>query len=150
MKTLFEPAVVEEVKTRIGNVRPDSIRQWGKMNVAQAVAHCANSLEMAVGDLRPPRVLIGWIFGPLIRRLALGNDRQMERNSPTAPALFITDERDLDVERERLIALIERFTAGGAAQCTTHPHAFFGRLTPEQWAELMYKHLDHHLRQFSA
>lgn len=150
MKTLFEPAVVEEVKTRIGNVRPDSVRQWGKMNVAQAVAHCANSLEMAVGDLRPPRVLIGRIFGPLIRRLALGNDRPMERNSPTAPALFITDERDLDVERERLIALIERFSAGGAAQCTTHPHAFFGRLTPEQWAELMYKHLDHHLRQFSA
>jgi len=150
MKTLFEPAVVEEVKTRIGNVRPDSIRQWGKMNVAQAVAHCANSLEMAVGDLRPPRVLIGRIVGPLIRRLALGNDRPMERNSPTAPALFITGERDLDVERERLIALIERFTAGGAAQCTTHPHAFFGRLTPEQWAELMYKHLDHHLRQFSA
>jgi len=150
MKTLFEPAVVEEVKTRIGNVRPDSVRQWGKMNVAQAVAHCANSLEMAVGDLRPPRVMIGRIFGPLIRRLALGNDRPMERNTPTAPALFIADERDLDVERQRLYVLIDRFSAGGAAQCTTHPHAFFGRLTPEQWAELMYKHLDHHLRQFGA
>ena len=150
MKTLFEPAVVEEVKSRLGTVHLDSPRQWGKMNVAQAVAHCANSMEMAVGDLRPPRVMIGRILGPLIRRVALGNERPMERNSPTAPELRISDERDLDAERARLLALIDRFSAGGAAQCTTHPHAFFGRLTPEQWAELMYKHLDHHLRQFGA
>lgn len=150
MKTLFEPAVVEEVKARLGTVHLDSPRQWGKMNVAQAVAHCANSMEMAVGDLRPPRVMIGRILGPLIRRVALGNERPMERNSPTAPELRISDERDLDAERERLLALIDRFSAGGAAQCTTHPHTFFGRLTPEQWAELMYKHLDHHLRQFGA
>lgn len=150
MKTLFGPAVVEEVKSRLGTVHLDSPRQWGKMNVAQAVAHCANSMEMAVGDLRPPRVMIGRILGPLIRRVALGNERPMERNSPTAPELRISDERDLDAERERLLALIDRFSAGGAAQCTPHPHTFFGRLTPEQWAELMYKHLDHHLRQFGA
>jgi len=120
------------------------------MNAAQAMAHLANSMEMAVGDLRPPRVLIGRLFGPLIRRVALGNDRPMERNSPTAPALRITDERNLDAERERLDALIDRFHTGGPARCTTHPHAFFGALTPDQWAELMYKHLDHHLRQFGA
>jgi len=150
MKTLFEPAVVQEVKDRLRTVRPDSARQWGRMNAAQAMAHLANSMEMAVGDLRPPRVLIGRIFGPLVRRVALGNDRPMERNSPTAPALLITDERDLDAERQRLVTLIDRFHAGGPARCTTHPHAFFGALSPEQWAELMYKHLDHHLRQFGA
>jgi len=33
---------------------------------------------------------------------------------------------------------------GRAEGCTTNPHSFFGRLTPEEWAELMYKHLDHH------
>ena len=31
-----------------------------------------------------------------------------------------------------------------------NPHSFFGRLTPEEWAVLMYKHVDHHLRQFGA
>jgi len=54
------------------------------------------------------------------------------------------------VERGKLLGLIDRFAEGGAARCTTHPHAFFGKLTPGQWAELMYKHLDHHLRQFGA
>jgi Protein of unknown function (DUF1569) len=34
--------------------------------------------------------------------------------------------------------------------CTTHPHSFFGRMTADEWAILMYKHLDHHLRQFGA
>jgi len=120
------------------------------MNAAQAMAHLANSMEMAVGDLRPPRVFIGRLFGPLVRRIALGNDRPMERNAPTAPALRISDARDLDAERQRLDTLIDRFAAGGPARCTTHPHTFFGKLTPDQWAELMYKHLDHHLRQFDA
>jgi hypothetical protein len=46
--------------------------------------------------------------------------------------------------------LIDRFAAAGPQGCTTHPHAFFGSLTPDEWAILMYKHLDHHLRQFGA
>ena len=39
---------------------------------------------------------------------------------------------------------------GGPGVCTNHPHSFFGRLVPEEWAVLMYKHLDHHLRQFGV
>ena len=27
-------------------------------------------------------------------------------------------------------------------------HSFFGRLSGDEWGRLMYKHLDHHLRQF--
>jgi hypothetical protein len=46
--------------------------------------------------------------------------------------------------------LIDRFTAAGPTGCTTSPHSFFGRLTPEQWAILTFKHLDHHLRQFGV
>jgi uncharacterized protein DUF1569 len=150
VKTLFDPEVAREVKARVRSVRPDAARHWGKMNAAQAIAHCARGMEMAVGDLRPKRVFIGRIIGPLVKPLALGDDRPMKRNSPTAPELVVSGERDLDVERERLCALIDRFAAGGPAQCTTHPHAFFGPLAPEQWADLMYKHLDHHLRQFGA
>jgi LPS sulfotransferase NodH len=46
--------------------------------------------------------------------------------------------------------MIDRFVAAGPKGCTTHPHSFFGRLTAEEWAILMYKHLDHHLRQFGV
>jgi hypothetical protein len=53
-------------------------------------------------------------------------------------------------DSERLRASIERFAAGGPGVCTTHPHFFFGRLTPMEWSVLMYQHLDHHLRQFQV
>ena len=60
------------------------------------------------------------------------------------------DERDLGKERDQLSGLIDKFAAGGAAGCTRNPHSFFGKMTPEEWAILMYKHLDHHLRQFGV
>jgi hypothetical protein len=150
MKNLFEAARVEEVKERIARLRPDSQRQWGKMNAAQAVAHCSAGLELAVGDRIPPRLLLGRIIGRIVKPMALGNDEPMRRNSPTVKDLVVQDERDLETERERLRGLIDRFAAAGPEGCTTHPHSFFGRLTSEEWATLMYKHLDHHLRQFGV
>jgi hypothetical protein len=120
------------------------------MSVSQAMAHCSASLEWAVGDANPPRMLIGRLIGGLVKRKAIGNEEPLRRNTPTAPSLIVTNERELDTERARLQGLIARFAAAGPAGCTTHPHSFFGRMTPDEWAVLMYKHVDHHLRQFGA
>jgi Protein of unknown function (DUF1569) len=150
MKNLFEAATVEEVKERMAQLRLDSERLWGRMKAAQAVAHCSAGLELATGDRIPPRLLLGRIIGRMVKPMALGNDEPMRRNSPTVKGLVVQDERDLGTERERLCGLIDRFAAAGPEGCTTHPHSFFGRLTPEEWATLMYKHLDHHLRQFGV
>ena len=150
MKNLFDAAAVEDVKARLGHLGPASERRWGSMNAAQAVAHCAAGLELALGDLRPPRLWLGRILGPIVKPMALGNDAPMRRNSPTVKEVVVQDARDLGTERQRLGELIDRFAAAGPAGCTTHPHSFFGRLSPLEWAILMYKHLDHHLRQFGA
>ena len=149
MRTLFEPTAVDDVQARLQRLQPGHQRLWGTMTVAQAIAHCSAGLEMALGDRRPPRVLIGRIIGPLIKRFALGNDEPMRSNSPTAPDLVVSDARDFEPERTRLAGLIDRFAVGGAARCTT-PYPFFARLTPGQSAELMYKNHDHHLRQFGV
>jgi hypothetical protein len=150
MKNLFEAARVEEVKRRIEKLRPDSERQWGTMSPAQVVAHCSVGLEWAVGDKIPERMLLGRIIGGMVKSKVLGNDEPMRRNSPTAKDLVVKDERDLGTERARLCGLIDRFASAGPKGCTTHPHSFFGKLTPEEWATLMYKHVDHHLRQFGV
>jgi Protein of unknown function (DUF1569) len=150
MKNLFEAATVAEVKGRIAQLKPDSERAWGTMNAAQAVAHCAAGMEWAVGDIRPPRMLLGRIIGQMVKPMVLRNEEPMRRNSPTAKSLVVQGDRDLKTERERLCGLIDRFAAAGPEGCTIHPHSFFGRLTPDEWATLMYKHLDHHLRQFRA
>ena len=96
------------------------------------------------------RALIGRILGVVIKPMALRESEPMRRNSPTAKELFIKDDRNFEFERKRLSGLIDCFADAGPAGCTAHPHAFFGSLTPDEWAVLMYKHLDHHLRQFGA
>jgi Protein of unknown function (DUF1569) len=148
MKNLFDPSIEKEVKARLEKLSSDSPRQWGTMTPAQAMAHCSVGVEMALGNLRPPRKLR--LLGPIIKPLAFRDDEPMRRNSPTIDGMVVQDERDIEVERARLCELIDRFVTGGPAACTTHPHSFFGPLTPEEWSILMYKHLDHHLRQFGA
>jgi hypothetical protein len=150
MKNLFQPETVQELKDRLSRLRPDSPRQWGKMTPAQAMAHCTMGMELACGDRRPPRMLIGRIIGQVIKPMAFKETEPMRRNSPTIPGFVVSDERDLATECEKLSGIIDRFAAAGPAGCTTHPHSFFGRLTPDEWSHWMYKHLDHHLRQFGA
>jgi hypothetical protein len=149
-RNLFQAERVEEIKERLRRLTPDNARQWGKMSPAQMLAHCSAGIEMAVGEIRPPRALIGRIIGPAVKRVAIRDEEPMRRNSPTAKELLITQHVDFEAERKRLSGLIDSFAAGGPSGCTNHPHAFFGPLLPDEWAILMYKHLDHHLRQFSA
>ena len=147
MRNLFEAATVDEVKARLGRLRSDSGQMWGKMNAAQALAHCSAAMEWAVGLKFPPRRLIGRLLGRFAKAMIV-NEKPMPRNSRTDKNLLVRDERVFEVERHRLRGLIERFAAAGPAACTKHPHSFFGPLTPMEWAALMYQHLDHHLRQF--
>lgn len=150
MEDIFDPATAEQFRQRIQSVTAASQRQWGKMSAAQMMEHCARGLEMATGELRPPRVLLGRLLGRVVKPMALKEGELMRRNSPTAPALIVAPDADLEGSRTRLLGALDRFAAGGEQRCTDYPHSFFGPLKPKEWSTLMYKHLDHHLRQFSA
>ena len=148
MKNLWHPESVQELKERISRLRPDTPRLWGKMTPAQAMAHCTIGMELACGDRRPPRMLIGRLIGSLIKKKAFQPSEPMRRNSPTIPGFQVADDRDLAAECARLSRMIDRFANAGPGGCTDHPHSFFGRLTPDEWSMWMYKHIDHHLQQF--
>lgn len=149
MKNLFEQDTTTEVIGRIDNLRPDAQRQWGKMDVAQMLAHCSATLDMASGKINPPRPLIGKLIGPLFKAI-LTNEKPFSQSTPTDKRLVISDQRDFAREQEQLKGKIQEFHEGGEGKCTRHPHPFFGALTPGEWSRGMYKHLDHHLRQFGA
>ena len=150
MKSLFQLDDLHALEARIAQLQPGSPRQWGTMTVAQALAHCSLGVQMATGELRPPRKLIGRILGPAIKPKVLKNDQPMRRNSPTIEQTIVLNQPDFATEQQRLIRSLEQFFAAGPQACTTHPHAFFGPLTPGEWAILMHKHIDHHLRQFNV
>ncbi len=149
MKSLFDTTSFTEILLRVEKTSPDAKRQWGQMNVAQMLAHCANGLEMANGNLHPKRVLIGRILGSFFRK-QYSNNTPFGRNSPTSDELKITGERNFEEEKQRLILLLKNFSAAGERGVTQHPHPFFGSLTPHEWGIGMFKHIDHHLRQFGS
>ncbi len=149
MKNLFQSEVLEEIKRRIEQLQPNSERLWGKMEVAQMLAHCSATMEAAVGEKNPQRMLIGRIFGPFIK-FVFSNDKPLKKNTPTDKSFLVIDQRNFEKEKSRLIEFLNKFYSGGPEKVTSHPHVFFGKLTPNEWSIGMYKHLDHHLRQFGA
>jgi len=149
MKNLFEKETVDEVLSRIEKLQASNQRQWGKMNVAQMLAHCSAAMDMASGKINPPRILIGRVLGPLVKPI-FTNEKPFSQGNPTDKRLVVSDTREFSSEQDRLKSCVLEFHAGGEAKCTRHPHPFFGSLTPSEWARGMYKHLDHHLRQFGA
>ncbi len=50
----------------------------------------------------------------------------------------------------RLIGVIARFATLGPETVSRSTHSFLGKLSGPEWGRMMYKHLDHHLRQFGT
>ena len=149
MKTLFQKEVVDDVISRIDQLQPTSPRLWGKMDVAQMMAHCSVTMDIAAGRLNPPRIFIGRLIAPFFKS-SYTNDRPFGKNGPTGKELVISNRREFLWEQDQLKRKVRQFHEGGEAHCTRHPHPFLGTLTPYAWSRGMYKHLDHHLRQFGA
>ncbi|HUR28020.1 MAG TPA: DUF1569 domain-containing protein [Planctomycetota bacterium] len=147
--TLFETRSNQAIVARIQALRPDSKALWGKMQVAQMLAHCRQPLLVATGELQLKRGLIGILFGKLAKK-KLTAPEPFKRGLPTAPQFIVRDPQAFAEERARLIALVERFAKEGPSVLSREPHPFFGPLTQEEWDLLQVKHLDHHLRQFGA
>ena len=149
MKTLFDAVDRESLVARLNALQSTSVRQWGKMEPAQMLCHCSIALETGTGDRPMKQKLIGKLLTPLVRSSILG-EKPFGKNSPTDPAFVVSDPRDFAAERTRLAGLIQRFVERGPAAAGNETHAFFGKLSGEEWGVLMYKHIDHHLRQFGG
>ncbi|MBX7152175.1 DUF1569 domain-containing protein [bacterium] len=149
MKNLFQREAMNEILSRIDRLSPQSQRQWGKMDVAQMLAHCVVSMEVATDQKYLPWMFIGKVLGRFFKSNFV-DEKPFKKNNPTHSTFIMTGQHDFAAEKERLKNLVRQFTEGGEVKCTKHPHAFFGPLTEMEWATGMYKHLDHHLRQFGA
>jgi hypothetical protein len=149
MKNLFEKEDYAEIRERLDKLNPQSEHQWGKMEVSQMMAHCSAALEVAQGDRTLKRGVLGLLFGASYKKKYV-YDNSFKRNDPTDPTFKIVDERDFERERARLIKNIERFYQGGPDHVSKSVHPFFGKMTPIEWAQLSYNHLNHHFKQFNA
>ena len=150
MNNLFSQTDTAGILQRVEKLAPSAAGNWGKMTVNQMLAHCNASLETAMGLNFPKRVgFVGRIFGRLMKPKFFG-DNPFPKNSPTDKNYIITGNPDFEKEKAKFIRQINIFSQGGPEKCTTHIHAFFGKLTAEEYAVMQWKHIDHHLKQFGA
>jgi hypothetical protein len=146
-KNLFEPAVKQEIEARINKLTSQSLPKWGKMNVAQMLAHLQEPMAIALDG---KSVKVNWLMKmifPLFKS-KLWDDQPYKQNLPTSPS-FITygSEKDFEKEKQGLLIMVSRFSE---ANILSDRHPVFGKLTKENWSKATWKHIDHHLQQFGV
>ena len=147
MQTIFNPQTTEALITRIHTLSPSSSAQWGKMNAAQMLKHCNLSEEMYLGKKQYSRLFIGRLFGKMALKSVLQNEDEMKPNQPTHPEFQISGDWDFEAERQKWIGLLQDYAFYSNPKFV---HPFFGKMTREQVGQYVYKHTDHHLRQFGC
>jgi hypothetical protein len=151
IKNVFNQNDVSEIIERINNLSPESQAQWGKMSVAQMLAHCNISYEYV---FEPDKHKKAGAFVKFMLKLFVKNKVVNEviykQNSQTAPDFIIKDEKNFDNEKVRLIAFVTLTLEKGADYFDNYESHSFGKLNKNEWNNMFYKHLDHHLRQFGV
>jgi len=149
MQSIYDPATLQKINKRIETLHPDAPSLWGKMDIAQMMAHCCKALEVTVGDKSPKSTLMAKVLGRYVKSVVT-SEQPFKPSLPTDPSFVVATRKDFDNEKQRLKALLTRLSTGGPDALKNRKHPFFGPLSPAEWSTLTVKHLDHHLRQFGV
>ncbi|NQX39627.1 Protein of unknown function [Pedobacter steynii] len=150
MKTIFDPAIREELTRRVDTLDENKKALWGKMNVFQMTRHCSIWNEWVLGKNRLvyKQEWLGKIFGKMALRSNTKDDKPLGKGMPAGKAFTVKQkEGDLNAQKKILLDLITDFENFSNDQFI---HDFFGKMTREQIGIFAYKHSDHHLRQFNV
>ncbi|MXV15081.1 DUF1569 domain-containing protein [Hufsiella ginkgonis] len=147
---IFSAPVTNDLIERINKLTPASAPGWGKMSVAQMLAHVNVAYEMTFENKHPkPGAFMKFILKLLVKNTVV-SETPYKKHSKTAPAFIITDARDLETEKARLIAYLLKTQELGAAAFDGRESHSFGPLSVTEWNNMFYKHLNHHLIQFGV
>lgn len=147
---IFTKEVSEEIINRINKLNSNTQPQWGKMSVAQMLAHCSVTYEMIYENKHPkPGFLMKFMLKQMVKPIVV-NEAPYKQSGRTAPAFIITDERDFEKEKQRLVDYIRRTQQHGGSYFDGKESHSFGVLNKTEWNNMMYKHLNHHLTQFGV
>jgi hypothetical protein len=144
-KSVWDPSVRRELHDRLARLTPDTRPKWGKMSAGRMVVHVADSFLSSIGELQ-----IKPMGGPLrytpLKQLVI-YVLPFPRNLATAPELLARVPGEWTSDVDQLTALIDQFAIRDRAG-TWPDHGAFGHMTGDEWGILMYRHTEHHFRQF--
>lgn len=150
MKNIFDAKETETVIGRINNLSPTTKPQWGKMSADQMLAHCNVTYEMAFEDTHAkPNGFTKFMLKLFVKNTVV-NEKPYKKNGRTAPQFIIADTKNFVEEKARLTDYIKKAQGLGEAHFDGKESHSFGPLNKQEWNNLFYKHLDHHLNQFGV
>lgn len=147
MKTMWQQEACEEVLARAGKLQPNAPAQWGKMNCSRMLVHVTDGLRMATGELQVAPKSTPLKFTP-IKKLVI-YWLPFPKGAPTAPELLARTPGEWELEVAQFQQAMQQFTARSQQQQWPE-HPAFGKLSTEDWGVLMYRHIDHHFKQFGG
>jgi hypothetical protein len=147
MSSIYNKADNEAMIARIKSLRPDSKPLWGKMTVDQMCKHSNAAIQVAFGKQDLKINFLMRILGRMLKNKAFNSD--FGKNSPTAKEFIFEGSYDFESSRKELAESIAQF-AQGTQVIKVMDHPFWGKMTYEDWDKLMWRHTDHHLRQFGV
>lgn len=132
---------------RLDALTPASQARWGKFSVDGMLCHLRESARMASGALPVPDVGKKAFQSFPLKHLLL-YVLPFPKGAPTAPLLLAPSPEEFGEARRQLQEALDTFLHEELRPAPPHP--LFGLLTRKEWGTLVYKHIDHHLRQFGV
>ena len=150
MKGIKSDGVVPELVARARKLGPDARPRWGSLTARQMLCHVADVVRLVVGDIptKPPRPRQGlrpFARFPLKHLFIYLLPWPHGVRGPKAA--FTTSPAELEEDVKALEAVLLKFReCAPKDQWPSHP--IFGRMTTGDWNRVLYRHTDHHFRQF--
>jgi hypothetical protein len=144
MKSVLNEQDRRGLVARAARVTESTMPLWGKMSPGAMLAHLAQSVRMATGDIPVKSKKLPLRFFPL-KQLGIYL-LPMPKGLPTAPELMERSAEPIEQSRRDFEQLLADFPK----RTSYAPHPAFGPMSRRAWGVLSYRHFDHHLRQFGV
>jgi hypothetical protein len=149
MSTIADAGMRTSLCERIGRLRSDSPRQWGKMTAHEMVCHLNDSFLVGAGE-KHASPDTNFMKRSVVKWIALRSSMRWPQGVATRPELLQGKGGTAPVEWNRDCALLVDGIRAFAAREKFALHPIFGEMSREEWLIWAYRHVDHHLRQFGA
>jgi hypothetical protein len=147
----FGTSVQEQFLIRLNKLTPIQKARWGKMSSTEMLTHMNDAFRICLG-MKSAIDKSNFFWNKIAFPVAVYLLPGFPKNAATAPELNQrvqgSSPRDFYTELEFLKKMMDVFNE--REETKMKPHPMFGKLTKEQWRDLLVKHLNHHLNQFGV
>lgn len=152
-RSILDPTAKQEILSRIELLTLGNQGKWGRLSVTQMVRHLMEANRLAFGEIPMPdrsnlltRTLFKWMF--------LSNIKPPGREKgkiQTLPEVDVINQDlllgDFETEKDHYKKTLDRIV--NTPQLHSQ-HSLFGKMSRQDWGNLVYAHADYHLTQFGV